>query len=120
MFLLDLVKLMTDDILTSLSSAFDELALPAHAKLYLACSGGRDSLALAYACFLLYRQGKIIRLPTILHVHHGWQAANDAWMQLVHRWAIEHGFDCQILRITLAKIVRRMPVMHAIKPLAWS
>ena len=63
---------------------------------------------------------KIIRLPTILHVHHGWQAANDAWMQLVHRWAIEHGFDCQILRITLAKIVRRMPVMHAIKPLAWS
>lgn len=94
---------MTDDILTSLSRAFDELALPTHAKLYLACSGGRDSLALAYACFLLYRQGKIIRLPTILHVHHGWQAANDAWMQLVHRWAIEHGFDCQILRITLAK-----------------
>ncbi|WP_114800560.1 tRNA lysidine(34) synthetase TilS [Moraxella canis] len=94
---------MTDDLLTPLSTAFEELALPAHAKLYLACSGGRDSLALAYACLMLYRQGMIKTLPTLLHVHHGWQAANDTWAQLVERWSDEHGFECQVLKVNLPK-----------------
>ena len=73
------------------------------AMLYLACSGGRDSLSLAYACHLLYQAGQMDRLPILLHVHHGWQSANDDWAKLVETWAIEHGFDYQILPVTLPK-----------------
>ncbi len=72
-------------------------------QLYVACSGGRDSLVLAYGCLLLYRQGVLQRLPTLLHVHHGMQVANDAWAVFVDTWARQWGFDCQILRIKIDK-----------------
>lgn len=71
--------------------------------LYVACSGGRDSMALAYGCFLLYKQGKLSALPTLLHVHHGMQRANDEWAVFVADWAREHGFACQILPLNLNK-----------------
>lgn len=71
--------------------------------LYVACSGGRDSLALAYGCFLLYKQGKLSALPTLLHVHHGMQKANDDWADFVANWASSHGFSCQILPLNLNK-----------------
>lgn len=71
--------------------------------LYVACSGGRDSLALAYGCFLLYKQGKLSTLPTLLHVHHGMQKANDEWAMFVADWAREYGFACQILPLYLTK-----------------
>lgn len=69
----------------------------------MACSGGRDSLALAWACKCLYEQGDLPMLPTLLHVHHGWQAVNDEWADLVATWAKTHGFGCQILPVKLAK-----------------
>lgn len=75
----------------------------ADGQLFLACSGGRDSLALAWACKLLYEQGKLPMLPTLLHVHHGWQSVNDDWAKLVQNWAGEQGFICQILPVSLQK-----------------
>lgn len=73
-------------------------------SLYLACSGGRDSFALAQACYLLYQDQKLACLPTILHVHHGWQAVNDDWANLVQTWAQEKGFPCQVLYVKLDKL----------------
>ncbi len=73
------------------------------ATLYLACSGGRDSLSMAYACYQLYQAGQMDRLPILLHVHHGWQQTNDDWAKLVATWATAHGFDCRILPVTLPK-----------------
>lgn len=72
-------------------------------KIYLACSGGQDSLSLAYGCYLLHKRGQIDSLPTLLHVHHGWQRANDDWAKLVSNWSKALGFDCQILPIELNK-----------------
>ncbi|MCL1623691.1 tRNA lysidine(34) synthetase TilS [Moraxella sp. Tifton1] len=72
-------------------------------RLFLACSGGRDSLSLAWACKLLYEQGELPTLPILLHVHHGWQAANDEWANLVACWAAQHGFECRILSVKLPK-----------------
>lgn len=77
--------------------------LPQTPRLFLACSGGRDSLSLAYACFLLHKQGKLATLPTLLHVHHGIQALNDHWAIHVQNWAEKHHFDCQILKVHLPK-----------------
>lgn len=72
-------------------------------QLYLACSGGRDSLALAWACKLLHEQGKLAKLPILLHVHHGWQQANDDWADLVTTWAKAQGFECHLLKVQLTK-----------------
>lgn len=71
--------------------------------LFIACSGGRDSLSLAYACFLLHQQGQLRQLPTLLHVHHGIQQANDAWAMKVKDWAKQHGFTHHILYLQLDK-----------------
>lgn len=70
-------------------------------RVYLACSGGRDSLALAQAFWLSYTQHKIPALPTLVHVHHGWQIANDAWADMVSKWADERGFECKVLYVKL-------------------
>lgn len=72
-------------------------------RLFLACSGGRDSLSLAYACFLLHQQGRLERLPTLLHVHHGIQKVNDDWATLIKNWADKHGFMCHVLYLNLGK-----------------
>lgn len=85
---------------TAFAAAKDTLA---SVSLYLACSGGRDSLALAFACYQLYQSGDLPHLPILLHVHHGWQAANDDWADLVASWAVDFGFECRILRVDLLK-----------------
>lgn len=93
----------TDDV------AYRELLSPLLAlealdvSVFVACSGGRDSLSLAFACHILYRQGKLTRLPILLHVHHGMQSANDAWADGVQAWADELGFCCRVLKVVLPK-----------------
>lgn len=72
-------------------------------ELYLACSGGRDSLSLAWACLQLYKAEQLATLPTLLHVHHGWQAANDDWATAVANFADRFGFACRILPVQLDK-----------------
>ena len=56
-------------------------------RVWLACSGGRDSLALAALCVQLYQQGKLPFLPQLLHVNHGLQADSGAWAAHVADWA---------------------------------
>ncbi len=72
-------------------------------KIWLACSGGRDSIGLAWAVFLLYQQGKIDFSPHLIHVHHGMQSANDDWAKLVKNWANSHNLPCQIIKVNLTK-----------------
>ena len=66
-------------------------------RLWLACSGGRDSLALAALCVQLYQQGKLPFLPQMLHVNHGLQADSGAWAVHVADWAKVQNIACRIL-----------------------
>ena len=67
-------------------------------RVWLACSGGRDSLALAALCVQLYRHGKLPFLPQLLHVNHGLQANSDIWAQHVADWAEVQDIPCTILQ----------------------
>lgn len=67
-------------------------------RVWLACSGGRDSLALAALCVQLYRHGKLPFLPQLLHVNHNLQAASGAWAQHVANWAKAQNIPCRILQ----------------------
>jgi len=70
-------------------------------RVWLACSGGRDSLALAALCVQLYQQGKLPFLPQLLHVDHGLQADSGTWAQHVAAWAQAQQIPCHILRATV-------------------
>ncbi|GAA0307713.1 tRNA lysidine(34) synthetase TilS [Psychrobacter aestuarii] len=67
-------------------------------RVWLACSGGRDSMALAAVCAALYRQGALPFLPQLLHVDHGIQAVSKTWATHVQAWAEAQGLSCHILR----------------------
>jgi len=71
-------------------------------RVWLACSGGRDSLSLAALCQQLYLEGQLPFLPQLLHVNHGLQAANSEWAQQVKDWADSHNMTCQVLRVEIA------------------
>ena len=66
-------------------------------RVWLACSGGRDSLVLAALCVQLYQQGKLPFLPQLLHVNHGLQADSGAWAAHVADWAKVQKIPCRIL-----------------------
>jgi len=82
-------------LLSSLSEYREQL----HGRrIWLACSGGRDSLALAAICVQLYRQGKLPFFPQLLHVDRGLQANSGVWAQHVGNWAKIQNIPCRILR----------------------
>ncbi|PKH81819.1 tRNA lysidine(34) synthetase TilS [Psychrobacter sp. 4Bb] len=88
-------KTLETALLNSMSEYSDQL----HGRrLWLACSGGRDSLALAALCVQLYRQGRLPCLPQLLHVDHGLQADSSAWAAHVADWAEAQKIPCYILR----------------------
>lgn len=66
-------------------------------RVWLACSGGRDSLALAALCVQLYQQDKLPFLPQLLHVDHGLQTESKVWAGHVARWAKVQNLPCHIL-----------------------
>lgn len=70
-------------------------------KVWLACSGGRDSLALAAICAQLYHQNRLPFLPHLLHVNHHLQSASDAWATHVQDWAAVQNLPCQVLSVTV-------------------
>ena len=89
-----------------ISQAFMDSFHAHHAQLlgkrvWLACSGGRDSLGLALLCRTLFDQGRLPFLPQLIHVNHGMQAANDQWAQQVAQWAQQHDMACQIIGLNL-------------------
>lgn len=69
--------------------------------LYLACSGGRDSLSLAFACLRLYRQDVLPTLPTLIHINHQLQVMADGWADTVAGFAQTHGFAYHIIKVSL-------------------
>ncbi|MBB3106638.1 tRNA(Ile)-lysidine synthase [Psychrobacter luti] len=84
----------------ALLSSLGEYGEQVHGRrLWLACSGGRDSLALAALCVQLYHQGKFPFLPQLLHVNHGLQAASSTWAQHVAQWAGAQKIPCRILTV---------------------
>ncbi len=86
---------LAEALLTSLAEYDEQL----HGRrIWLACSGGRDSLALAALCVQLYRQGKLPFSPQLLHVNHNMQADSGAWAKHVADWAEVQEISCQILQ----------------------
>ena len=95
-----IVTLPIDNVLAeALLSSLAEYSEQLHGRrLWLACSGGRDSLALAALCVQLYHKDKLPFLPQLLHVNHGLQADSGTWAQHVAHWAKMQNIPCQILR----------------------
>lgn len=87
-------KLLADALLASVAEYGTQLQ---GRRIWLACSGGRDSLALAALCLQLYRQGKLPFLPQLLHVDHGLQADSSRWAAHVANWAHIQQLPSQIL-----------------------
>lgn len=92
-----------DEILAAalLQSIKDHFNLLKGKKVWLACSGGRDSLALAAICAQLYHQGRLPFLPHLLHVNHNLQAISHAWATHVQNWAAAQGLSCQVLSVSV-------------------
>ncbi|MDV2859506.1 tRNA lysidine(34) synthetase TilS [Psychrobacter sp. CAM01] len=87
------------DLAQALLSSLIEYGAQLHGRrVWLACSGGRDSLALAALCVQLYHHGRLPFLPQLLHVDHGLQADSSVWAQHIARWATAQNLPCQILR----------------------
>lgn len=88
-----------ETLATAFLSSMSEYSDQLHGRrLWLACSGGRDSLALAALCVQLYRQGKLPCLPQLLHVDHGLQSDSQHWAKHVANWAQAQQLPCRILQ----------------------
>lgn len=88
-----------DSLAKALLDSMTEHSAQLHGRrLWLACSGGRDSLALAALCVQLYQQGALPFLPQILHVNHDLQANSGVWAQHVADWAQAQKIPCTILQ----------------------
>ncbi|WP_350562027.1 tRNA lysidine(34) synthetase TilS [Psychrobacter sp. CAL346-MNA-CIBAN-0220] len=88
-------KQLADAFLASMAEYRDQLC---GRRIWLACSGGRDSLALATLCLQLYQQGKLPFLPQLLHVDHGLQADSRRWAMHVAQWAQMQQIPCNVLQ----------------------
>lgn len=86
---------LAEALLSSLAEYGEQLH---RRRVWLACSGGRDSLALAALCVQLYQQGELPFLPQLLHVNHNLQAASGAWAHHVANWAKTQNIPCRILK----------------------
>lgn len=87
-----------DTLAAAVLSSLTEFGAQLHGRrIWLACSGGRDSLALAALCVQLYRQGKLPFLPQLLHVDHGLQTDSHHWATHVANWAHRQQIPCHIL-----------------------
>lgn len=75
-------------LLTTVTQSYHRCSVT-HQPIYLACSGGRDSMALLFACHQL---GVPIH---VLHVNHRLQAPSDAWQKLVENFCQTHQIPCQ-------------------------
>lgn len=88
-------KELATALLTSLDDYHQQLR---GRRIWLACSGGRDSLALAALCVQLYKQGQLPFLPQLLHVDHGLQANSSVWAKHVVEWAAAQQLSCTVLK----------------------
>lgn len=74
-------------ILSNIQKSVIEHGLNDH-HIYIACSGGRDSMALLYGCILL-------KLPiSVLHINHKLQKVSDEWQMLVENFCQQYHIAC--------------------------
>lgn len=69
-----------------------------HKSIVVACSMGRDSLALLHVCHRLQKAGKIERLSAI-HVHHHLQACADEWVKSFSVFCQDRQIRHQVLHV---------------------
>ncbi len=75
-------------LITSIKQSYQSHFLPTQ-TVYIACSGGRDSMALLFACHQL-------GLPIhVLHVNHKLQAMSDDWQNMVESFCQTYHIPCQ-------------------------
>lgn len=72
--------------------------IPPNRRPYVACSMGRDSLALLFACHRLAQMGQLLP-PIALHVHHHMQAVADDWAKQFEQFCQKHAIEYQILHV---------------------
>jgi len=75
---------------------------PADAHLFVGCSGGPDSVALAHMIAALYRDGVIAR-PTLVYVDHQLRADSAGDGELVQRLADQLGLAAVIERVQVER-----------------
>lgn len=92
--------MLNDDLLINalLTSMVKLQAQLTGRRIWLALSGGRDSLTLATVCLNLYHKGHLPFCPQFIHINHGMQTANDAWALQVQAWAKENNCQCVIIK----------------------
>ncbi len=93
-------ELITDTVLAEalLASVTEYSEQLRGRRIWLACSGGRDSLTLAALCLQLYHQGRLAFLPQLLHVDHNLQSASHLWANHVAKWAQAQQLPCTVLQ----------------------
>ena len=91
-------NVLKDALLSSMTDYYQQLR---GRRIWLACSGGRDSLVLAALCVQLYQRGELPFLPQLLHVDHNLQAHSQQWAQHVAHWAHVQQIPCHILSATV-------------------
>lgn len=80
---------------------FDDLGLPRDGAYLVAFSGGADSTALLHALASL--RGEHALRVRALHVHHGLQAAADAWADECARFCERHAIPLTVVRVSVAR-----------------
>ena len=85
-------------ILSSVQRSYQQIIAPIQPQtLYIACSGGRDSMALLFACHQL-------QLPIqVIHINHRIQAISDSWQQLVEQFCQQRHIPFHSVALTWDK-----------------
>lgn len=91
-------------------SVQQHLVVSQSSTIYVACSGGRDSMALLAACHHL-------KLPiTVIHINHQLQAPSVDWQRLVEAFCAERQIAC--VSLTLDWAVQEIDASHVNEQLA--
>lgn len=94
------ISVVADKLRATIKQSFTQYSKQMLGKrIWLACSGGRDSLALAHIMHQLYQQGQLPFCPQLIHINHGLQPANEVWAKQVARWANQQGMPCRVIKL---------------------
>lgn len=81
--------------------------IPSSQSIVIACSGGRDSMALLYACHQL-------QLPIrVIHINHNIQADSGDWQQLVEHFCQTYHIPYQSIGLTWDITTHKINEQHA-------
>lgn len=72
-------------------------------KLFVAFSGGIDSVVLLHACYQLNQAGMLANDIVVCHIHHGLSEHADSWLDFAKQQAKHYGFVFKSKQVNLAK-----------------